>query len=378
MKIAVYTDSFLPCRGGTEIATYNLCKGLTEIGHQIILFCPDFKKDFKFDEFPVYQVKSLKLTETDKMVFRHSQYKKVLSKSKEFNPDIIYYCTVSGMARMAVDIAKELNVPCVATVHTKFKQALHDATHSKLIANLFVKSMLKKLNKTDRIVCVSHDLTEKLKEYGYKGKCEVIKNGIEGFDRDSKQTMEKDKNIFNFFFCGRIIKSKNIQFTLKSLSYLKNEKKFDNFKFYIAGSGNYLKHLKRLAKKLGIAENIIFIGYVGDKKILADYNSKAHLFLISSIFDNDPLVVLEASQCGTPTLALANTGSSERLVNNVNGFVANYDVKDFGERIYEIINNQELYNNVCNNLKSIFGESWNEVAKRYENVFTEELQKKSK
>lgn len=378
LKIAVWTDSFFPGRGGTEIATYNLCKNLILLGHQVVLFCPDYNREQEFNEFPVYRVKSLNLSYNDKMALCKKEYKRILKIAKDFKPDINYYCTASGMARMAIDTAKEMNIPVVGTMHTKFKDAFYDSSHSHLITKILLNSLVKKLKRTDKVICVSHDLGKQLNQCGYKGEIEVIKNGIDYFAKTDNKLKEKDFSTFKLFFCGHLIKVKNIQFTLKCLSYLKKEKNFDNFEFSIVGSGKYANKLKKLVKKLDLNENVVFLGYVGDKEKLAEYNSNAHLFLISSTFDNDPLVVLEASQCGTPTLALKDTGSSERLVDNVNGWTANYNVKDYAERIYEIINNKEMYEKVRSNLSTIFGEPWIEVAKRYEKIFIEEINKKSK
>lgn len=378
LKIAVFTDSFLPVRGGTELATYNLCKALIDLGNEIVLFAPDYHCEQTFTEFPVERVKSLSLSKSDKMVFSFCDFNRIFKKVKVFNPDIIYYCTANGMARMALRAAKKLNVPCAATMHTKFRLAFYDSCHSKIITRLLLNSLSKKLNRTDLVVCVSNDLGVQLKEDGFKKDYQVIKNGVDYFDKTSPQVFEKSEtDIFNFFFCGHLIKVKNIQFTLKSLAYLKETKNFNNFKFSIVGSGKYEKKLKKLTKKLNLENNVEFLGYIGDKKVLAEHYSKAHLFLLPSIFDNDALVILEAAQVGTPSVVIKDTGSSERMIDNKNGFVSEYSVEAYAEKIYQVIHDKELYNAVCYNINSLFGEGWKQVAIKYQNLFNEAIDKKN-
>ncbi|MBE7074648.1 MAG: glycosyltransferase family 4 protein [Clostridiales bacterium] len=378
LKIAVFTDSFLPVRGGTELATYNLCKSLIELGNEVILFAPDYHREQTFTEFPVHRVKSLSLSKSDKMVFSFCDFNRIFKIVKEFAPDIIYYCTANGMARMALRAAKKLNIPCIATMHTKFKDAFYDSCHSKIITKMLLNSLVKKLNRTDEIVCVSNDLGLQLKGEGFKKDYKIIKNGVDYFDKTAPKLQDKEQSdVFNLFFVGHVIKVKNIQFSLRSLAYLKNTKNFSNFKFSIVGSGKYEKTLKKLTKKLNLQNNVEFLGYIGDKNILAKHYSQSHLFLLPSTFDNDALVILEAAQVGTPSVVIKGTGSSERITDNQNGFLSNYTIEEYGDRIYEVLHNKELYNKVCENINTIFGESWKQVALKYQTLFNELIDKKN-
>ncbi len=373
MKIAVFTDSFFPAYGGTEKAVYYLTKNLLKLGHQIILFAPDYHREQSFDEFEVVRVRSIKLTQND-MAVLGGDFKKVFKRLKDFEPDIIYYCTASGMATMAVKAARKLQKPVVATVHTKFKEAFYDGCKSRLITAVMINSFAKKLNKTDRVVTVSNDMAHQLESYGCIDQPQVIKNGF-----DSNKTIGKNnKKIgeeINFMFCGRLIKVKNIQFSLKSLAILKKEKKFDNFKFILVGEGNYRKKLEKLIKKEGLADNVIFTGLVKNSDELDKLYRNSYLFLFPSTFDTDGLVVCEAAEEGTPSLTIEGFGASERITNNENGFISKHDERAFAERIYQIVNDKTLYNHVCENISSLKGKTWFEIAKDYSNLFTQLLQK---
>lgn len=377
LKIAVFTDSFFPAGGGTEQATYNLCKNLKELGHEILLFAPDYHRAQDFNEFEVIRIKSIKLSKNDMAVLCKLEYKKILKISKNFNPDIIYYCTASGMAKCAIKVAKKLNKPIVATIHTKFKEAFYNSSHSKLITNLLIGSLVRKLNRTNKIITVSNDMANQLHEYGYKKEVLVIKNGTDHIKSLSKTTnVNKNPNIFTFLFCGHIIKIKNIQFSIKSLGNLKKEFGFHNFKFYIVGEGNYKQKLEKLIKKENLYDNVIFTGFISDRIEISKIYSKADLFLFPSIFDTDGLVICEAASAGTPTLTLKGYGASERITDNKNGFLSNYNVKDFSNRIYQIIQDKTLYNNVCQNVHTIYGEGWRQVAEKYERLFIDLIKHK--
>lgn len=367
MKIAVFTDSFFPGWGGTEFATYYLCRDLIALGHEILLFAPDYHREQTFTEFEVFRVKSLRFTKSDMAVLLGLEYGKILKKIKAFDPDVLYYCSATGMAKCALKLSKALKKPVVATIHTKFKEAFYNGTKSRLIAHCVIRSLASKLNRTDRVLTVSNDMREQLKKYGCKKAIRVIRNGSE--TGVNKHVFAERDGVFRFMFSGRIIKVKNIQFSIRSLGLLKRQRGFSNFKFMIAGSGNYKKALLRLARKEGVSENLEFYGYVSDKEKLSELYGKADLFLFPSTFDSDGLVICEAARQGTPSLTLKDVGAGERITDNVNGFLSDYDVQSFADRIYEIVSDTELLSRVSNNTDTVKATSWREVARKYEQVF---------
>lgn len=370
MKIAVFTDSFFPSQGGTERATYNLCKEFIRLGHDIILFAPDYHREQSFDEFKVVRVRSIKLTDSDNAVLVGLEYRRISKIVREFAPDVLYFCSASGMAKCAIKLKKELHVPVAATIHTKFKEAFYDSCKSRLITAVLIRSLVGKLNRTDKVMTVCNDMKNELRSYGYLGETTVILNGTDHIASAPVSCGEERRDgVFRFLFCGRLVKIKNIQFSIRCLAYLKREMGFNDFKFILVGSGNYEKKLKRLVKREGLEENVEFKGFVSDREELDRIYKSADLFLFPSTFDNDGLVICEAAQQGTPTLTFSDCGSAERIENNKNGFLSARDVESFARRIYEIANDRKLLEQVRANVHSLKGESWHGVAHQYETVF---------
>ena len=93
------------------------------------------------------------------------------------------------------------------------------------------------------------------------------------------------------------------------------------------------------------------------------------LLLFPSIFDNDGLAVLEAGQNNTPALVLADTGVSERITNNQNGFIVENNLQAYAERIYQIVNNEKLLKQVSNNANNLKAQTWQKVALEYQSLF---------
>lgn len=83
---------------------------------------------------------------------------------------------------------------------------------------------------------------------------------------------------------------------------------------HLVGDGRYLSYLKSIAKP-----NVTFFGKVTDEELRNQYSS-AKAFIYPQIEDFG-LMPLEASSCGTPTIALAKAGSLETVDQGVSGFL---------------------------------------------------------
>lgn len=360
MKIAVFSDSYLPGVGGTENAVLNFCKELAT-DNEVMLFVPSYKKAFNDNQFQfkTVRIKSVFLTKNDSVAFPN-HCKSIL---KEFNPDIVHTMTLGPITKFAIKYAVKNKIKTVSTVHTKYLYCYERATHLKLVSKLIVNFFAKSLNNSDIVCSVSHDMAKELNKYGVNKDVVVIKNG--GIKRNNAFTKTEHK-IFTCLFVGLIIKYKNIKFSIDALKIVK-QKGYD-FIFNIVGDGQDRKYFEKYVKKNGLSENIKFLGRTLDAIKLDKIYAESDLFLFPSIFDNDPLVICEAGNMGTPSLVIENTGAQERLIDNVNGFVSKNDLNDFAEKIIYLMNNKELLQKAGFNARNLFS-SWQENKKEYINIY---------
>ena len=84
-----------------------------------------------------------------------------------------------------------------------------------------------------------------------------------------------------------------------------------------AGEGPLRPQLEREAATLGIADRVIFLGFVNQSQLPAVYTS-ADLLVLPSEFEPFAVVVNEASCCGCPVAASDRVGSARDLISPVN------------------------------------------------------------
>jgi len=78
----------------------------------------------------------------------------------------------------------------------------------------------------------------------------------------------------------------------------------------IVGEGRALGSLKKLANSLGVRDRVKFVGTISQPELVRYYNA-ADVFVLASVSEGMPNVVLESIACGTPVVATATGGTRE-------------------------------------------------------------------
>lgn len=368
MKIALFTDSFLPGVGGTENAVFNYANALSK-EHEVIVFAPKYSAEFCDTDkpFKIVRAKSIGVTKNDffAMPYFTREVKKTLT---EFMPDIIHCNTVGQMTAYALKFGKKHKIPVVCTLHTKFRYCYIHDLKSKFLANILLKFVMRRIKKADSVTAVSFDMKEEARAYGISNDITVIKNGLS--TKNVEVAKKEPSSTFTFLYVGMLAEFKNISFSLKALAKVKEKKQ--DFVFNIVGRGSDVKKFQILTKELGLENNVNFVGVIKDKKVLNTYYANADLFLFPSKFDNDALVLLEAGCQGTPSLVLRNTGSAERIVENESGFATDFDLDAYANKILELMDNKSLLERVGSNAKNI-ATTWEDAVEKYMDFYNQTI-----
>ena len=102
---------------------------------------------------------------------------------------------------------------------------------------------------------------------------------------------------------------KGVDVTIKALSQI--AKTFPNVKYLVIGRGDDQPRLAQLAADLGVAERVIFAGFVPTANLAAHYRL-ADAYVMPSQ-EGFGIVYLEALACGLPVLAGDSDGSADPL-----------------------------------------------------------------
>ena len=91
-----------------------------------------------------------------------------------------------------------------------------------------------------------------------------------------------------------------------------------NSQLLLAGDGPFEKEMSELAQALGIGASVRFLGYRAD---IAELMNAADAFVLSSMFEAMPLVLLEAGASGLPAVATDVGGNADVIEDGVTGLL---------------------------------------------------------
>lgn len=150
-------------------------------------------------------------------------------------------------------------------------------------------------------------------------KIEVIYNGIDPSFARTKPSRSVKHPVIGVV--GRLTKQKGISYLLKAVPTI--VKRFSNLRVLIAGSGDDEVYLRSMAKELSISANVEFLGYV---KNPADIIAQMDVFVLPSVWEGFPYVLLEAMILKKPIVATNIFGIDEIITHDRTGFLV--DPKD--------------------------------------------------
>ena len=157
----------------------------------------------------------------------------------------------------------------------------------------------------------------------------------------------------NVIFVGRLDKGKRINEIIDISSKIDND-----WTFNIIGSGKEKESLENQIKELKLEDKVFLVGGKPHNEVL-DYLQESSIFIMTSISEGLPMVLLEAMSLGVPCIAYeTRSGINDIITNKKDGFI----IKNRNET--EMIKKLELLMN-DDDLRKEFGKNAKLKANRF-------------
>lgn len=177
--------------------------------------------------------------------------------------------------------------------------------------------------------CRSADLVFSLSEFSKRdisraygippAKIAVTYAGVDSaFTTNPSQRARNHDDPFSLLFCGRLNgphEQKGVDLLLKSLPLILGHHKVV---LNVIGTGPRLPQYQALAERLGVSENVRFLGFVEHQEMPRHYQ-QADLFVLPSRRESFGLVLAEAMACGLPVVATTAGAIPEVVEDGVTG-----------------------------------------------------------
>jgi len=292
---------------------------------------------------------------------------------KKERPDIIY--SVLNYVNCIVLAARWLaRIPCTTVISE------HSYVSGKLSSKqqlYWVARVMRWLYpKADKIVCVSQAIANDLQELLRlpPSKMQVIHNPVvdDELMRRSKEAVyecqwfreKHDKPVI--LAVGSLRAEKGFDYLLEAFALVRN---IIEAKLVIIGEGEKRRELENLIHDLDLDTEVALLGYRNNPyKFMAN----ADVFVLSSLVEGLPTVLIEAMACGVPVVATdCPSGPREIITHGENGLlVLAADPEDIAKAILRVLEDRELATKLTDNAKERAGDfNAAKITRKYETLF---------
>jgi glycosyltransferase involved in cell wall biosynthesis len=356
MTIVYFSDQYWPSISGVSVSVDAFKKELCLMGYRVVLFVPDYPDADAFDHNQqakdVYRFKSHKIAFNDenRLVCR-SEKKKIFALLDSLQPKIIHVHTEFVLGRIGTSYAKKRRIKLVMTAHTNWEDIVEHyvpvipAGIAHFCCRLYMGFIY---NKADVLIVPTSLMELLMGLYFVKSPIRIIPTGIDTciFKDETQCTLPSFYASFPLltgkrflFFAGRLGREKNITFLIDVLASLSPHHR--NLMLVISGDGPARTELQEYAKSAGVADSILFTGYIERRK-LQQFYSRAEVFVFASKVESQGMVVLEAMACGTPVVAIGKMGTREVMGGDSGGFMVDDDLHEFTEKVELLLSSPEM------------------------------------
>lgn len=333
MRIALFTETYLPYLNGVVTHIQLLAKSFEELGHEVmivtvsdvekpvidgnILRCPgvDMKKIYNYRLAGPVSIPRTKLVE-------------------EFNPDVIHVHNEFGIGFSGLQIARKLKVPAVYTLHSDYDSYLYYISLSVPFLDQAVKkgleSYLKYFVKYSTMVLSPSPKAETyLNRVQAPKEVHVLPNAVDVekfrppfIDESRRAEFRKEQGMSEdtaaFVFVGRLGNEKQID---DLLHFFKNLNRTpDEARLFIYGKGPAEEELRRLIETLEIGEKAKLMGALPNTEVPTMLSCMDY-YITASQTEMHSISMLEGQAAGLPVLMRSDPPNDWQIEEGQNGFI---------------------------------------------------------
>lgn len=381
MRVLFLTNLYPPFEGGGYgQLCQEVAEGLKQRGHSIAIVTSTFGIDFSKDREPEENVYRILNTEVDLRPFwgsftlffgQRRRLQETLDRFQTvletFQPDILFVWGMWNLPLELVSRAENLPIPKIVYYLADYWPTLPNALvlhwkeparawYTALPKKILAKLAMRKVRRAEKDIklrfenalCVSQFVRRNLLEAGVPlENARVIYNGIclDSFLAASKAHQSRQpSNEFALLYAGRFSPVKGIETAIEALAKLPHSRRKVTLTLLGSGPFEYVEKLSRLAKNLGVDQQVIFGGQVPREQMPGEM-SRFDALIFSSVWP-EPLarVVQEAMAVGLVVIGTQVGGMAEILEEGVNSLVFSPNRPDeLARQIQRLAEDSSLY-----------------------------------
>jgi glycosyltransferase involved in cell wall biosynthesis len=344
------SDVYFPRVNGVSTSIQAFRQALQAAGHRVTLIAPAYA-EVTDDETDIIRISSRNvIVDPEDRMMRIRHIHRLTDTLRAGDYDIVHIHTPFVAHYAGLKLARKLKLPVVATYHTFFEEYLYN--YIKWLPKEWLRYTARRFSRTqcadlDALVVPSTAMQQVLIDYGVTTPLTVLPTGLDmnvfasgdGVVFRQQHGIALDRPMI--LFVGRVAFEKNIGFLLEVTAHLREL--IPDILFVVAGEGPAEKKLQAQVLHRGLAQHVLFVGYLPrDGGLQACYKA-ADVFVFASRTETQGLVLIESMACGTPVVSTAVLGTQDIMAGEQGGLIAAEEPVAFAAQVARLLGDKALY-----------------------------------
>jgi glycosyltransferase involved in cell wall biosynthesis len=334
MRVGLFTNNYLPFRGGVTTAVETLRQGLEAQGHPTWVFAPAWS-GAAADPDRIFRYPSVPAPTYPGFAVPLPFSRRLRRAALDLDLDVFHAQHPFLLGVTARRLARAQGRPLVFTYHTRYEKYAHYVPLPEgLVAALAVRLACRFAGTADLVVAPSARIAESLAAEGVKAPIAVVPTGVplELFrpaDRlAARRRLGLDEGAPLCLYVGRLDREKSVERVIDAFNSIALA--VSGARMILVGRGSHERVLRRRAAQSPAGAAIRFAGSVA-REALPPYYQAADLFLFASETETQGLVLAEAHACGLPAVAVRASGVDEVVRDGETGLLTKADVGELAD-----------------------------------------------
>ncbi len=337
MKIVYFTETFLPKIDGVVTRITRTLDKLTELGHEALIFAPH-NPPGEYQGHRIVKVPALSFRPWYPELFLGFPRPRLGRELDNFQPDIVHVVNPMVLGLWGTAIAKQRNLPLLASYHMDIMQY---AVHLKLsLLRGVTRRMVRDIHNQAHVnLCTSQPMVNSAKGLGIK-RVRLWPKAVDtegyhpnNYSKEMRHRLSNGKSEKPLMlYVGRLSHEKRLDWLYAPITQL------ENIHLAIVGSGPAEQHLKERFQNT----NTTFMGYMSGQELAQAYAS-ADVFAFPSDTETLGFVAMEAMASGVPAVGARAGGIPDVINHGNNGLMFTPgDLGDLTNQLKTLLFNPEL------------------------------------
>ena len=334
MRVGLFTNNYLPFRGGVTTAVETLRLGLESAGHDAWIFAPgaatpiaDPPNVFRYPSVPAptYPGFSLPLPWS----------RRLRTLATGLGLDVVHAQHPFLLGITARRLARRIRRPLVFTYHTRYEKYAHYVPlPERLVAGLAIRLACRFASTADLVVAPSEHMATTLAMRGVRAPVAVVPTGVP-LDVFSPGDREAARRALGLpagdpicLYVGRLDREKSVDRVIDAFGTVASA--VSGSRLVLVGQGTHEAALRGVALASPAAGRIHFAGGMS-RETLAPFYRAADLFMFASETETQGLVLAEAHASGLPAVAVRASGVDEVVRDGETGILTKAETGDLAD-----------------------------------------------